>query len=87
MDFDISVDSDIAGGEESNELENEIVHLPWNKLHLDHRTPEEQQRVAETVTSIRNHARYVDAYEEWESNTRRNAFVCFSLPYTLACLT
>jgi len=39
------------------------------------RSPSEKRHVEETVASIRLRARYHDPYEEWEKQTRRDAFV------------
>ncbi|KAF9479117.1 hypothetical protein BDN70DRAFT_906385 [Pholiota conissans] len=38
------------------------------------RTPLEQREIDETVASIRLRTRYVDPYEEWEKQARRDAF-------------
>ncbi|KAI5122850.1 hypothetical protein M0805_003144 [Coniferiporia weirii] len=83
IDLDISVTS--VGASDSSdddehevggkaEFENELRLLPWDKLRLSGRAPVEVQRITETVASIRNHTRHVDAYEEWESHTRKDAF-------------
>ncbi|THH08673.1 hypothetical protein EW145_g2541 [Phellinidium pouzarii] len=83
IDLDISVDSARVSGlsdsddEQENvnaRFESELLLLPWDKLRISGRAPEEEQRVMETVASIRNHVRHVDAYEEWESHTRKDAF-------------
>jgi len=40
-----------------------------------HRTPLEERQMQETISAIRLRARYHDPYEEWEKQTRRDAFV------------
>ncbi|KAL5532421.1 GLE1 [Sanghuangporus sanghuang] len=78
-DLDISVD---ASKDEDNENEDDAededgdgLLVPWNKLSISGRTPEQERSVSEAVVSVRNHANYVDPYEEWESRTRRDAFL------------
>lgn len=39
------------------------------------RTPLEAKHIEETVAAIRSRARFNDPYEEWEKQTRRDAFV------------
>ena len=65
-----SEDEDDEGDDESDSL-----LVPWNKLNLNGRTPEQERSISEAVISVRNHARHVDPYEEWESKIRRDAFV------------
>ena len=48
----------------------------WDKLKISNRSPEEERVFADAIASVRSHARYVDPYEQWQSETRRNAFVC-----------
>ncbi|KAH8110204.1 GLE1-like protein-domain-containing protein [Phellopilus nigrolimitatus] len=81
IDLDISVDSSCSlGAGVSSEDENkerdsaEEILLPLDKLRLSERDPEEKRAVMETVASIRNHVRHVDLYEQWQSQTRKDAF-------------
>lgn len=44
-------------------------------LRRSNREPREERMVEETVSSIRARTRHNDPYEEWERNTRKDAFV------------
>lgn len=44
-------------------------------LLRSNREPREERMVEETVSSIRARTRHNDPYEEWERNTRKDAFV------------
>lgn len=70
-----STSSDGASLSEGGDDDYDDLLMPWNKLRISGRTPEEDRVVSEAVDSIRNHARHTDPYEDWESQTRRDAFV------------
>lgn len=44
-------------------------------LFRSQRSPEEQKELDETIASIRLRTRHQDPYEEWEKQTRKEAFV------------
>lgn len=81
---DTSIDPDISVASASSTSEDEIrkksgghdtdLMLPWEKLRISSRPPEEERTIMETVQSVRSHSRYVDSYEEWEKRTRQDAF-------------
>ena len=49
-------------------------HLFRRPRHID-RTPQEEREIEETVAAIRLRTRHHDPYEEWEKQTRKDAFV------------
>lgn len=80
-----SVKRDIAGSStssdgastssEGEDDEFDDLLMPWNNLRISGRTPDEDRAVSEAVSSIRNHACHTDPYDDWETQTRRDAFV------------
>ena len=48
-----------------------LIRRPRNII----RTPLEQRQIDETVAAIRLRAHYIDPYEEWEKETRKDALV------------
>lgn len=47
-----------------------------SNLSKSQRSPEEIRQLEETIASIRLRTRHHDPYEEWEKQTRKEAFVC-----------
>ena len=52
-------------------------YLPPRKPQRAAQTAEDRFRMEDTMASIRLRVRHTDAYEEWEHQTRRDAFVSF----------
>jgi hypothetical protein len=55
----------------------------YSRPKREPRSPAEQRHAEDTVTAIRLRTRHHDPYEEWEKQTRKDAFVRFmsSFPY------
>jgi hypothetical protein len=53
------------------------THLPYffSRPKREPRSPAEQRHAEDTVAAIRLRTRYHDPYEEWEKQTRKDAFV------------
>jgi hypothetical protein len=55
--------------------------IPFNsRPKREPRSPAEQRHVEDTVAAIRLRTRHHDPYEEWEKQTRKDAFVRYMLP-------
>ncbi|EGN94491.1 hypothetical protein SERLA73DRAFT_96644 [Serpula lacrymans var. lacrymans S7.3] len=68
-----SSDNDISSNSFCYESESEVPPPP-PKPSREPRDPAEQRYIEETVAAIRLRTRHYDPYEEWEKQTRKDAF-------------
>ncbi|KAF8962138.1 GLE1-like protein-domain-containing protein [Flammula alnicola] len=69
----ISIASASSSSSSSFSLVSDINKLSLRPRHIA-RTPLEQREIEDTVSAIRLRTRYHDPYEEWEKQTRKDAF-------------